>query len=170
VSRRTPRGLNDEQLAAFFALMEVSSVLQYAINEHLRTDGGLSYVQFQILARLLDAPDGRRRMTDLADGVMYSRSGLTYQAGLLEQRGLITRAPSPDDERVIMVTITKAGTDLVNDLFPGHVDRVRTMLIDPLTEPDLGALNDILGRVRDHVRVATPPRSAKPRAGRNKTG
>lgn len=30
-------------------------------------------------------------MTDLADGVVYSRSGLTYQAGLLDKRGLITR-------------------------------------------------------------------------------
>jgi DNA-binding MarR family transcriptional regulator len=169
VSRRTPRGLNDEQLAAFFALMEVSSVLQYAVDEHLRSDGGLSYVQFQILARLLDSPEGRVRMTDLADGVMYSRSGLTYQAGLLEQRGLITRAPSPEDERSIMVTITKAGTDLVNQLFPGHVERVRHMLIDPMTDDDLTAMNDILGRVRDHIRAAAPPRSAKPRAGR-KTG
>jgi hypothetical protein len=85
VSEATP-GLNSEQLGAYFALMEVSSLLQYAVDEHLRADGDLSYVQFQILARLVDAPDGRLRMTDLADGVVYSRSGLTYQAGLLEDR------------------------------------------------------------------------------------
>ena len=49
--------------------------------------GDLSYVQFQLLARLgLDSPTGSERMTDLADGVVYSRSGLTYQAGLLEKR------------------------------------------------------------------------------------
>ncbi|WIB37158.1 hypothetical protein DEJ15_03560 [Curtobacterium sp. MCJR17_043] len=34
-------------------------------------------------------------MTDLADGVVYSRSGLTYQAQLLDQRGLVSRAASP---------------------------------------------------------------------------
>ena len=33
-------------------------------------------------------------MTDLADGVVYSRSGLTYQAGLMEKAGLVT-APGP---------------------------------------------------------------------------
>ena len=60
----------------------------------------------QLLARLGDAPEGSQRMTDLADGVVYSRSGLTYQAQVLEQRGLVTRAPGPDDERSVTVTIT----------------------------------------------------------------
>src|SRR3954452_12012959 len=108
-----PSGLNSEQLGAYLALIEVSSLLQYAVDEHLRADGDLSFVQFQILARLVGAPAGRLRMTDLADGVVYSRSGLTYQAGRLDERGLITRAPSPDDERSVIVTVTEAGRGLV---------------------------------------------------------
>ncbi|MFC7711106.1 MarR family winged helix-turn-helix transcriptional regulator [Micromonospora lupini] len=148
--------------------MEVNSLLQYAVDEHLRVDGDLSYVQFQLLARLVDAPGGKLRMTDLADGVVYSRSGLTYQAGLLEKRGLITRSPSPDDERSVMVTVTDVGRDLIAQVLPGHVDRVRDLLFEPLTGDDVAALNSVLGRVRDHMRAA-PPRSAKPRARRNQT-
>ncbi|MFF0306948.1 MarR family winged helix-turn-helix transcriptional regulator [Streptosporangium sp. NPDC004379] len=162
-------GLNIEQLGAYFALMEVSSLLQHAVDEHLRADGDLSYVQFQILARLTDAPESRLRMTDLADGVVYSRSGLTYQAGLLDKRGLITRSPCPDDERSVIVTVTDAGRDLVAQVLPGHVDSVRRLLFDPMTDGDLARLGDILGRVRDHMR-AIPPRSARPRAGRNRAG
>ena len=45
-----PAALDPQELAAYFALMEVSSLLQHAVERHLRTDGGLSYVQFQILA------------------------------------------------------------------------------------------------------------------------
>jgi DNA-binding MarR family transcriptional regulator len=168
VSDPTP-GLNSEQLGAYFALMEVSSLLQYAVDEHLRADGDLGYVQFQILARLVDAPEGRLRMTDLADGVVYSRSGLTYQAGLLDKRGLITRSPSPDDERSVIVSVTDAGRSLVAHVLPGHVDRLRQLLFEPMTGEDLAALSAVLGRVRDHMRAA-PPRSAKPRAGRNRTG
>jgi DNA-binding MarR family transcriptional regulator len=161
-----PRGgLNSEELGAYFALMEVSSLLQYAVDEHLRADGDLSYVQFQILARLVDAPEGRLRMTDLADGVVYSRSGLTYQAGLLDKRGLVTRSPSPDDERSVVVTVTDAGRDLIARVMPGHVERVRQLLLEPMTARDLAALSKVLGRVRDHMR-ATPPRSARPRAAR----
>ena len=162
-------GLSAEQRGAYFALVEVSSLLQYAVDEHLRADGDLSYVQFQILARLVDAPEGRLRMTDLADGVVYSRSGLTYQAGLLDKRGLITRAPSPDDERSVMVAVTDVGRDLVARVLPGHVDRVRHLLFEPFPGDVVTALNVVLGRVRDHMRAA-PRRSVKPRARRNQTG
>lgn len=162
-------GLNSEQLGAYFALMEVSSLLQYAVNEHLRADGDLSYVQFEVLARLVDAPEGRLRMTDLADGVVYSRSGLTYQADLLEKRGLVTRAPSPDDERSVIVTVTAEGRALVGHVLPGHVDRVRELLFDAMTEEDVAVLSALLGRVREHMRTH-PPRSAKPRARRNRVG
>jgi DNA-binding MarR family transcriptional regulator len=167
VDDATP-GLNSEQLGAYFALMEVSSLLQYAVEEHLRADGDLSYVQFEILARLVDSPEGKLRMTDLADGVVYSRSGLTYQAGLLDKRGLITRSPSPDDERSVIVTVTDTGRDLITRVLPEHADRVRQLLFDPMSGEDLTALSAILGRVRTHMRAA-PPRSAKPRAGRNRS-
>lgn len=167
VSDPTP-GLDAQQLGAYFALMEVSSLLQYAVDEHLRADGDLSYVQFQILARLVDAPGGSARMTDLADGVVYSRSGLTYQAGLLDKRGLIIRSPSPQDERSVIATVTDAGRDLIAHLLPGHVERVRQLLFEPMNSADLAALSTLLGRVRDHMR-ANPPRSAKPRAGRDRT-
>ncbi|WP_045745145.1 MULTISPECIES: MarR family transcriptional regulator [Actinoplanes] len=162
-------GLSAEQLGAYFALVEVGSLLQYAVDEHLRADGDLSYVQFQILARLTDAPDGRLRMTDLADGVVYSRSGLTYQAGLLVNRGLITRAPSPDDERSVIVTVTDAGRALVAHVLPGHVERVQQLLFAPLSGDDVTAFGAVLGRIREHMR-AVPPRSAKPRAARRKAG
>jgi DNA-binding MarR family transcriptional regulator len=48
-------------------------------------------------------------MTDLADGVVYSRSALTYQAGLLEIRRLVTRTASEENERSVTVTITATG-------------------------------------------------------------
>jgi DNA-binding MarR family transcriptional regulator len=146
--------------------MEVSSILRHAVEQHLRADGDLSYVQFQILARLNDSPTGSHRMTDLADGVVYSRSGLTYQAGLLETRGLISRSPSPDDERSIDVTITDAGRALVARVLPGHIEVVSRLLFEPLSRKDLEALTRLLTPVREHMR-ATPPRSAAPRRRRN---
>jgi DNA-binding MarR family transcriptional regulator len=164
----SPPGLSAEELGAYLTLMEVSSLLQYAVDEHLRAEGDLSYVQFQILARLVAAPEGRLRMTDLADGVVYSRSGLTYQAGLLVKRGLITRSSSPDDERSVIVTVSDAGRDLIARVLPGHVGDVRRLLLDPMADGDLTALRNVLDRVREHIRAA-PPRSARPRAGRSRT-
>lgn len=155
----TPASLTPTELGAYFAFTEVSSLLRPAVEQQLREAGELSYVQFQLLARLGDAPEGHLRMTDLADGVVYSRSGLTYQAQLLEQRGLITRSPSPEDERSTVVAITTAGRDVLATVFPGHIQAVRDLLFAPLDDADVSELARILGRVSEHLRAA-PPRSA----------
>ena len=156
--------LDAAQLDAYFALMEAVSLLQHSVEQQLQSDGDLSYVQFQLLARLA-AARGQLTMTELADGVAYSRSGLTYQAGLLEKAGLITRGPSPDDDRATLVTITPAGAALIGRVLPGHVEGVRRFLFDPLNNDDVTHLGDIMTRVRDHMR-AEPPRSAAPRKRR----
>src|SRR3954447_21367004 len=157
-----PPSLDPAQLEAYFALIEVTSLLRHAVEQQLREAGDLSYVQFQLLATLGDSPNGNRRMTDLADGVVYSRSALTYQAGLLEKAGLVTRTPASDDERGITVTITDAGRARLAMVFPAHIGVVETLLFEPLSREDVKALAGLLAPVRDHMR-ATPPRSASPR-------
>ena len=153
--------LGPQELGAYFVLMEAVSLLQHQVEQQLRAEGDISYVQFQLLARLASA-HGPLTMTELADGVVYSRSGLTYQAGLLEKAGLISRGPSPDDDRSTLVTITGTGRALFGRVLPGHVQVCRRLLFDPLTGDDVGHLGDIMTRVRDHMRTQ-PPRSAAPR-------
>lgn len=104
-------------------------------------------------------------MTDLADGLVHSRSGLTYQVQVLQERGLVTRAASPDDERGVVVALTPAGRDVLSDVFPGHVQAVRELLFATMSEADVAQLEAILGAARDHLR-AHPPRSAAPRRRR----
>ena len=161
----TPSALDSVQLGSYFALMEVAGLLRHAVERQLREDGDLSYVQFQLLARLGDAPTGSHRMTDLADGVVYSRSGLTYQAGVLEKRGLVTRATSPDDERGVTVTITAAGRALLGKVMPGHAEVIDHLLFEKLSPQDAKTLADLLAPVRDHMR-ASHPRSAGSRRRR----
>jgi DNA-binding MarR family transcriptional regulator len=158
--------LDPVELQAYFSLIEVVGLLRHAVEQQLREVGQLSYVQFQILARLGDSPSASLRMTELADGVVYSRSGLTYQAGLLEAEGLVIRAPSADDERGITVTITDAGRARLQRVFPGHIEIVSQLLFEPLSSTEVATLADLLAPVRDHMR-ATPPRSATPRRRRS---
>ncbi len=71
----------------------------------------------------------------------------------------MTRAPSPEDERGVTVTITPAGRERLAAVFPGHIEVVDRLLLDPLGHDGAATLGALLGPVRDHIRAA-PPRSA----------
>ncbi len=165
MTEETNAALDPTELGAYFALIEVSSLLRHAVEQQLKEAGDLSYVQFQLLATLGDSPEGSRRMTDLADGVVYSRSGLTHQAGLLEKAGLVTRAPSVEDERSVTVTITQAGRDRLATVFPGHIAVLKKLFLAPIDAGEVVELGRTLSAVRDHMR-SNPPRSAAPRRRR----
>jgi DNA-binding MarR family transcriptional regulator len=160
-----PASLDPEQLAAYFAVMEVGSLLQHAVEQQLRDEGGLSYIQFQILAVVGESAEDRQRMTDVADRLVHSRSGLTYQVAQLAERGLVAKESSPEDERSVVVALTPQGRELLNRVMAGHVEVVRGLFFTPLNDEDVTALGDVLGRVRDHMRTV-PPRSAAPRRRR----
>jgi DNA-binding MarR family transcriptional regulator len=104
-------------------------------------------------------------MTDVADRLVHSRSGLTYQITQLADRGLVVKAASPEDERSVIVSLTPEGRALLDHVMRGHVEVVRRLVFTSLDEGDVAELGDILGRVRDTLR-ADPPRSAAPRRKR----
>jgi len=152
------------QMRTYFAFTEAANLLEYAVRQQLQADGDLSYVQFEILATIVDAQRALT-MTELADRVVYSRSGLTHQAGLLERAALISRTASTEDQRATLVDITEAGRTRLESVLPGHIDIVRGLLFDALTDADIAHLADIMTRVRNHMRTL-PPRSSAPRKPR----
>ncbi|MFB9312972.1 MarR family winged helix-turn-helix transcriptional regulator [Nocardioides plantarum] len=155
--------LDHDQLRAYFALMDSVALLRHRIEQQLREAADLTYVQFKVLARLgLDSPTGSLRMTELADEVVYSRSGLTYQATQMERAGLVERNPSPEDDRGVTVTITDAGRERLDRATPGHIELVREQLFATLDDTDVRALATMLEPALAHMR-ASPPRSAAPR-------
>lgn len=146
------------EFGVYFALLEVGALVQHGVEGQLRRDGGLSFVQFQILAILGEDPSPRS-MTDLADRLVHSKSGLTYQVDRLEQAGLVARVPSEYDERGVNVTLSPNGAALLERVLPGHIEVVRDVLVDALDDADRDELTQLLGRVVRHMR-SRPPRSA----------
>ncbi|MET7744879.1 MarR family transcriptional regulator [Streptomyces sp. NPDC005385] len=157
--------LDERRTRAYFTLLEAGGLLQQLMEEQLRRDGDLSYLQFFLLARLAEAPGGRMRMTDLADTLLHSRSGLSYQAAKLEKTGLLRREPSQDDERSVTAIITREGRTLLEAVLPGHVALVENGMFAALDDHQADALADALGAVRDRLR-ALAPSSAERRRGR----
>ena len=148
------------EFGVYFALLEVSALVQRGVEGQLRRDGGLSFVQFQILAILGEDASSPRSMTDLADRLVHSKSGLTYQVDRLEQAGLVARVPSEQDERGVNVMLSSKGASLLERVLPGHIEVVRDVLVDALDDADRDELTRLLGRALSHMR-SRPPRSAR---------
>jgi DNA-binding MarR family transcriptional regulator len=153
-----------EEFGVYFALLEVSALVQHGVARQLRDEGGLSFTQFQILAILGERPSVPSSMTVLADRLVHSRSGLTYQVDRLEKAGLIARTGSSDDERSVNVHLTDEGAALLARVLPGHVEVVREVLVDALDAGERDELTRLLDLVARHLR-SRPPRSAG-RSGR----
>ncbi len=58
----------------------------------------------------------------------WRRSGLTYQVTQLENAALFTREPLHDDDRGATMTLTPAGSALLDRVVPGHVQVVHDVL------------------------------------------
>ncbi|MBS1675556.1 MAG: winged helix DNA-binding protein [Actinobacteria bacterium] len=76
----------------------------------------------------------------------------------LEERGLITRTPSPDDSRVKFIRATAEGSHLVAG-FDDTMNAAQARIFTPLTDEERDALLTLLQKVIDGSRlpVITPP-------------
>lgn len=142
-----PDALSGEELAAYFALRRAADHLQRKVTAQLK-EHGLSETQFSVLATLAAQPSGVP-MSGLADALVASRSGLTYQVAQLEGRGLVERAASAVDERSVVATITADGHAALDRVMPGHVALVRAAFLDRTDPAGLRAVREVLGRVVD---------------------
>jgi DNA-binding MarR family transcriptional regulator len=139
--------LSKQEFEAYASLVASATLLQRAVEKNLQEQrSDLTQVQFEILMHLYNVPDGYR-MADLANRLIVSRSGLTYQAGLLEKAGLITRTRSDSDERGIVARITEKGETLRRAVAPGHMALVRESFVGLLSTKELESLTEMLGRV-----------------------
>ncbi|MGW6406405.1 MarR family winged helix-turn-helix transcriptional regulator [Streptomyces vinaceus] len=146
------RWLDEREMRAWSGFLAASALVNRRLDQQLKDDSGLSHPQYEILVRLSAAPDGEVRMTELANGLINSKSGLTYQVTQLEKAGLVRRRSCPSDVRGVFAVLTDAGRARLEEAAPGHVAMVREALIDVLTPAQLEALADGLGEVSRRLR------------------
>ncbi|MET7638681.1 MarR family transcriptional regulator [Streptomyces sp. NPDC005438] len=156
------RWLDEQEQAAWQSFLEATHRVERRLERQLREDAGLSHPQYEVLVRLAREPEGAMRMTELARALITSKSGLTYQIGQLEKRGLVSRSSCPEDVRGVRAQLTDEGRQVLKDTAPGHVEAVRVALIDPLTREELTTVAEALGRIGERLREpGTPERGGK---------
>lgn len=132
--------LSPEEREAWLGLTSVMFKTPGAIERQLVEDSGLSFAEYLVLAILSEAPERRRRMSDLALATYTAQSRLSRIVARLEVRDLVERHGDGGDKRVVVATLTEAGMAAVEAAAPGHVAHVRRTIFDKLTTEQVGQL------------------------------
>lgn len=142
-----PRWLDDAEMAAWRAFINGSQRLIATLNRELVELHGLSIDDYRILVLLSESPTSSLRMSELADGIVSSRSRLTHQVRRLEADGLVQRRDCPSDGRGVLAALTAGGRARLTAVAPDHVAGVRRHLIDGLSAPEREAVTRVFARV-----------------------
>jgi DNA-binding MarR family transcriptional regulator len=127
---------------------ELEQRLETVYREH-----GLEPGWHDVLATLRrQGPPYRLRPTELASASMLTSSGTTKRLDRLEQAGLITRAPDPQDRRGTLIALTDAGRELIDRVTEPHLQNEHRLLA-ALSEADRRRLADLLRKLQ----IGLPP-------------
>ncbi|MEV5835755.1 MarR family transcriptional regulator [Nocardia sp. NPDC052112] len=131
--------------------MDGNQRLATALNRQLQRDSDLTLAEYRILVLLSEAPDRSLRMSELADGVLSSRSRLTHQIRRLETQRMVRRNTCLEDGRGVLAELTDEGMRRLEAAAPGHVEAVRRNFIDLLAPEQLEIVGDVFARVDDEI-------------------
>lgn len=143
--------VSPERLQAWRDFLQAHAVVTRALERELTEHKDLPLAWYDVLVNLNEA-GGRLRMQQLAEHVVFSRSGVTRLVDRMTGAGLVKRERCPDDRRGTFAVLTPAGRRRLRDATSVHLRGVRDHFTAYLTEGDVRALRAALGRVLDGAR------------------
>jgi DNA-binding MarR family transcriptional regulator len=137
------------ELEVWRSFLRAHAALSRRLEADLIAAHDMPLATYDVLVQLVEAPQRRLRMTELAQLVLLSRSGLTRLVDRLEREGLVRREPCDTDARGMFTVLTDAGYARLKEASPTHLRGVAEYALDRLDEEDLEALASALARLLD---------------------
>jgi DNA-binding MarR family transcriptional regulator len=132
--------LSSDELSAWRGFLRVHSEITRQLDAELVAEHDLPLTSFEVLMYLAGSPDGRLRMSELAESVLLSPSGATRLVDRLEKRGLVERGHCTEDARGSFAVITDEGRTLFAEARGTHLAGVRQLFLGRLPDADLSHL------------------------------
>lgn len=137
------RWLSDHEQRAWRKLAALMAVVPAALDAQLQRDAGLTMFGYWVLAMLSEAPGHQLRMSHLAQQSNASASRVSHVVSRLEKQGYVSRRKAEDDARGSIAELTDAGMAKVVASAPGHVEQVRSLIMDGLDEDQVQILDEL---------------------------
>jgi DNA-binding MarR family transcriptional regulator len=122
------------EMEAWAGFLRAHATLVRELDDELTRAHALPLSSFDVLVQLANAPDGRMRLSQLADAVLLSRSGLSRLVTRLEEQGLVERRDCASDARGAYAQLTAGGRARLEEARGTHRAGVRLRFLDRLSE------------------------------------
>jgi DNA-binding MarR family transcriptional regulator len=154
--------LSPLEMEAWAGFLRMHTVLYRELDRRLTKGQQMPFSTYDVLLRLAWAGDAGLRMSKLAGQVFMTSGGLTRLVDRLERDGLITRIRSAEDLRGYEARITAAGRRALKRANRQHLDDVRELFLEHLTQDELEVLAAVWRRLKartgtDTARVSPGP-------------
>lgn len=133
---------------AWIALLTAYGRVTRALSAELMDASGMSLADFDVVAQLIRSEGYALRMSELADAVLISKSGLTRRIDRLAINGWVTRRRCTEDGRVHWATLTPLGVRTFKAVAPAHLAAVGERFGGALPSSDMERLT------RDLLKIA----------------
>jgi MarR family transcriptional regulator, 2-MHQ and catechol-resistance regulon repressor len=147
-----PEASSERDRAATLQLVIAIARSYQAIEQGVRPQlagHGLGLTEFAVLEVLYHK--GALPLGEIRDRILVTGASTTYVVKKLEQRGLMRRRTSAEDQRVVFGELTPKGRVLLDEVFPAHVARLREIMAC-LSVPEKQAAVRLLRRLSQHAR------------------
>jgi DNA-binding MarR family transcriptional regulator len=132
--------LSPVELGAWRGFLRVHAALVKSLDAELASAHDLPLSSYEVLLTLEAAPGRKRRMSELADSVLLSRSGMTRLVDRLERDGLLERDHCTADGRGCFAVLTDKGQSMLDTARPTHLGGVRERFLSQFGEEELTIL------------------------------
>ncbi|MFE2756113.1 MarR family winged helix-turn-helix transcriptional regulator [Actinosynnema sp. NPDC059335] len=140
------------ELAVWRSFLRAHARLTRILEAELIAEQRLSLAAYDVLVQLAESPQHRLRMTELADAVLLSRSGVTRLVDRLERAGLVLRERADGDGRGVVAVLTAQGLDRLRVASGTHLTGVARHFAETFTHAELEAF----GRTCDRLGADEP--------------
>jgi DNA-binding MarR family transcriptional regulator len=140
-----------ERLRCWRLFFESALALMDLLDAELQQEAGIPQRWYDVLVHVEDFPEGIR-MNELAEQILYSKSGLTRVVDRMEEAGLVKRVRPENDRRSIHIVLTGKGAKKMEEARRHHRDGIDRHFARHLTEADVKALTRALEKVSAHAR------------------
>jgi DNA-binding MarR family transcriptional regulator len=146
-----------DRLRCWRLFFESAMALLDVLDSELQDAVGIPQRWYDVLVHTEESPNGIQ-MTELADRILYSKSGFTRVIDRMEAAGLVRRVRPPNDRRSILVLPTEKGTKTLERARRHHRDGIQRHFSEHLSDTDVKALTHALEKISAHARPLRPGR------------